>query len=64
MKARIPLIMLTVQDAADRLAVSSRTVRRWIDAGELPVHRLGGVIRISEADLESFVAAHRDRGER
>ena len=47
--------MLTVAEVADRLNVSTRTVRRWIDAKELEIHRLGHVIRISPADYQAFL---------
>jgi excisionase family DNA binding protein len=49
----------TIADIADRLDVSPRTVRRWIERGDLVVHRLGGVVRIAESDLRAFLAAHR-----
>lgn len=39
----------------------TRTVRRWIEAGDLVVHRVGGVVRIAEGDLRAFLALHRSR---
>ena len=48
-----------IEDVADLLDVSTRTVRRWIDAGPLKVHRFGRSVRIAEADLRGFVATHR-----
>jgi excisionase family DNA binding protein len=42
---------LTVQDVADLLGMSIRTVRRMIATGELPVYRFGRSIRIAESDL-------------
>jgi excisionase family DNA binding protein len=50
----------TVERVAEALEVSTRTVRRWIASGELPAHRLGGVVRIAEADLKAFLALRRD----
>lgn len=50
---------LTIIDIALRLQVSTKTVRRWIDAGTLPVHRLGRLLRISEQDLTVFLAQQR-----
>ena len=44
---------------AERLGLSLRSVRRLIARGELPVHRLGRAVRISEDDLVRFLAAHR-----
>jgi excisionase family DNA binding protein len=50
----------TVTETAEMLRVSSRTVRRWIDSGQLVAHRPGGVVRIAENDLRAFLALHRD----
>ena len=35
----------TITEVAERLRVSTRTVRRWIEAGDLVAHRVGGVVR-------------------
>jgi len=51
--------LLTVKQAADIVGVSPRTIRRWIDAKELPFHRLGRQIRIAEDDLAAFLAKNR-----
>lgn len=53
--------MLTIEEAADLVAVSARTVRRWIEAGELVGHRFGRRWRISRSDLSDFLNRHRDR---
>jgi len=50
----------TITDVADRLQVSSKTVRRWIDAGDLVAHRLGRQLRISEQDLQVFIRSRRE----
>jgi excisionase family DNA binding protein len=50
----------TIAEVAERVHVGSRTVRRWIKAGDLVVHRIGGVIRIAEGDLRAFLALHRE----
>ncbi len=50
----------TIQQIADWLAVSTRTVRRWIRDKLLIAHRLNGLVRISEADFAAFLAARRD----
>jgi len=49
----------TIDEAADILNASSRTVRRLIDSGALPIHRIGRLVRISDADLAAFLAANR-----
>jgi excisionase family DNA binding protein len=48
----------TVAQIADLLAVSTRSVRRWIVARELPAHKFGRQVRISELDLKAFVERH------
>jgi excisionase family DNA binding protein len=50
----------TIANVAESLSVSTRTVRRWIDAGALIAHRFNGVLRISDADLHAFLARHRE----
>jgi excisionase family DNA binding protein len=50
----------TIAEVAENLRVASRTVRRWIDAGDLVVHRMGGIVRIEEGDLRAFLALHRE----
>lgn len=45
---------------ADYLAVSDRTIRNWIRRGELPSYKLGAARRIDPADVEDFLARHRD----
>jgi excisionase family DNA binding protein len=50
---------LTLKDVATSLGVSIKSLRRWIDAGELRVHRLGRQLRVSEEDLNSFLGQRR-----
>jgi excisionase family DNA binding protein len=52
---------LDVPAVARRLQVSGKTVRRLIDRGELAVHRIGRLLRMSEADLQSYVAKQREQ---
>ena len=49
----------TACDVAELLEVSLRSVRRWIEAGELAAHRFGAAVRIADADLKEFVARRR-----
>lgn len=47
---------LTIEQAADWLQVSTKTIRRYIDAGSLPAVNLGGrAVRIRRQDLESWL---------
>ena len=54
--------LLTVREAAERLAVSTATVYALCDRGELPHVRIGNAIRIAPADLAAYVAGHRSGG--
>ena len=55
-----PMRFCTIANVAESLNVSTRTVRRWIDGGELIAHRFNGVLRISDADVQAFLARHRE----
>ena len=50
---------LTIKQVAERLEFSTRTVWRWVEDGELVVHRFRGSVRVAEADLNAFLAGHR-----
>jgi transcriptional repressor of dcmA and dcmR len=51
------------RSAARLLGVSEASVRRWSDAGLLPVQRVGrrGTRRFAETDLRRFAASHADK---
>jgi excisionase family DNA binding protein len=51
--------LLSVKEVAEICGVSPKTVRRWIDARELHVHRLGRQLRVSPADLATFLKVRR-----
>jgi excisionase family DNA binding protein len=50
----------TIDETAEILNVSPRTVRRLIDSGTLAVHRFGRSVRISDPDIAQLMAASRD----
>lgn len=50
---------LTVEEVADRLAVSTKSIRRSISRGDLQVHRIGRQLRISEEDFCAYVSSRR-----
>lgn len=52
--------MLTVNQAADLLQVSARTIRRWMTEGDLASHQLGRCRRIAQPDLEAFLRQRRE----
>jgi excisionase family DNA binding protein len=51
--------LLSVPDVAERLSCSERLVRNLINRGQLPYHRIGDLIRITEDDLQRYLSATR-----
>lgn len=47
--------MYTLQEVADMLNVSNRTVRNWIKSGKLPAIKIVRQYRITKEDLEAFI---------
>jgi excisionase family DNA binding protein len=54
-----PPPLLTIDVVAERFDVNPRTVRRWIEQGDLSVVRVGSVVRITSDDLDRFIDKHR-----
>jgi excisionase family DNA binding protein len=52
---------LSVAEAAKRLDVSQKTVRRKIASDDLPAHQVGKLIRVSERILAAYVARAQSR---
>ena len=49
--------MLTIETAADMLATSPRTIRRYISSGDLPGYRLGPrQIRVRHDDVTALLS--------
>ena len=48
--------LLTMHQVAELLCVSLRTVKRLLARGELPVVRVGRLVRVREDDLRRFMA--------
>ena len=55
------MALLTVEQAAERLGVTPRFIRRLTSEKRIPYVKLGGGshVRIEEDDLDAFVAAGR-----
>jgi excisionase family DNA binding protein len=47
--------LLAVDAVANLLAVSIRTVRRMIAAGDIPIVRIGRAVRIRRVDVEALI---------
>jgi excisionase family DNA binding protein len=58
-RSRPPAKLRTIDETAELFNTSTRTVRRLIDSGALPAHRLGRCVRISDLDIAVFLAANR-----
>jgi putative molybdopterin biosynthesis protein len=46
---------LSTQEAARRLGITTRTLYRFVDQGEIPAYRMGRVIRLQAADVDAFI---------
>lgn len=53
-------MLLTVQQAAERLGTSVRFLRRLRAERRLPFIKLGKHLRVAANDLEDFIAASRE----
>jgi excisionase family DNA binding protein len=56
--------LLTISETAERLKVSTVTVRRLIRRGELPAVQLGGkgsAVRVAEAELDNWLYANPEK---
>ena len=55
--------LLTLKEAAEILKLSERTIRRYIEEGEIKAIKLRGAVRIEERDLEEFINRRKEGGE-
>ena len=53
--------LLTPDQAAERLAVSSQSIRKWLRQGRLKGSRAGRLWRIQERELEIFLGQRKER---
>lgn len=51
--------LLKIDDVADRLRITRRTVYRMIAAGDLPTVGPKGEQRVKQADFDRYIAKHR-----
>lgn len=52
----LPSEVLTVQEVADYLKVTAKTVYGLVKAGELRTFRIGRAVRCRKVDVEQFIA--------
>lgn len=55
----LPIELLTIEEAAERLKMSVRYLRRAVAERQIAFHRLGRSIRFDPTDLAAFVYAGR-----
>lgn len=55
MAANEEITWLSTGDAAHRLGITTRTLYRFIDEGQLPAYRFGRVIRLKLTDVDAFI---------
>jgi excisionase family DNA binding protein len=46
---------LSTAEAARRLGITSRTLYRFIDEGQVPAYRFGRVIRLKDNEVDDFI---------
>ncbi len=63
MRHTADVITYRIAEAAEILAVSDDTVRRWVDAGRLPSQRDGGRTTVAGTDLADLAAHLAETGE-
>jgi excisionase family DNA binding protein len=50
---------LSTREAAHHLGITTRTLYRLIDSGQIPAYRFGRVIRLKTAEVDAFVESAR-----
>lgn len=50
---------LSTAGAADRLGITTRTLYRFIDEGQLPAFKFGRVIRLKRDDVDTYIESCR-----
>ena len=49
------IVWLSSREAARRLGITTRTLYRLIDEGQLPAYKLGRVIRLQQQEVDAFI---------
>lgn len=56
--ARVVAAKIKVRDAAELLGVPEKTIYRWVDERDLPVHRVHGQFRFNRVELLEWATLH------
>jgi excisionase family DNA binding protein len=57
--AREQINWLSTKEAARRLGITTRTLYRLIDSGQIPAYKFGRVIRLQAEEVDQFIDAAR-----
>lgn len=49
------IVWLNTEEAARRLGITTRTLYRFIDKGDLAAYRFGRVFRLKQIDVDEFI---------
>lgn len=52
---REEIVWLSTREAARRLGITTRTLYRLIDSGQIPAYKFGRVIRLQEPEVDAFI---------
>jgi excisionase family DNA binding protein len=56
---RADIAWLSTKEAARKLGITTRTLYRLIDAGQLPAYKFGRVIRLQDGEVDAFIQSAR-----
>ena len=57
--------LLSIKQVAELLHISTKTLSRLVDAGQIRVHRIGHQLRFSLEDVQGYLASAKElRGQR
>lgn len=54
-----PKKWLSIVDVAEELERNEQVVRRWMKAGKMPAHKIGGEYRIRREEFEEWLESQR-----
>lgn len=57
--AREEITWLSTREAARQLGITTRTLYRLIDGGQIPAYKFGRVIRLQESEVAAFIQSAR-----
>jgi excisionase family DNA binding protein len=47
--------LLNVNEAAERLGITSGTLYHWVSKGKVPYTKIGGKLLFRESDIDNFI---------